>query len=63
MKVKELQAEKYREGLEECDIFSAGMICMYYTFVECLDKWSKCMEDFSCFMWMELCEALNWNDA
>jgi len=35
---------------EECDKFYAAVICMYYTFVEYLDKTTKCMEDFSCFM-------------
>lgn len=51
MKVKELQAEKYSRDLnEECDKFYAPVMCMYYTFVEYLDKSTKCMEDFSCFM-------------
>jgi hypothetical protein len=57
VKVTELQAEKYREGLdEECDRFCAAVFCMYYTFVEHVDKWTKCTKDFSCFMWRTLDE-------
>jgi hypothetical protein len=49
LKVKEIPAEKCKEGFSrECDKFCAE-ICLYSSCTEYLDKWMKPLEDFSCF--------------
>jgi hypothetical protein len=39
---------------QELDKLCAGINCMYNMYLAYLDKWTKPMEDLSCFMWMTL---------
>ena len=64
LKVKELLAQKRKDGLDEaCDRFCAEVAFLYNTCLEYLEKWMRPLEDFSSFMWISLNRTPDWNEV
>ena len=63
LKVKELLAQKRKDGLDKaCDRFCAEVAFLYNTCLEYLEKWMRPLEDFSSFMWISLNRTPDWNE-
>ena len=63
LKVKELLAQKRKDGLDKaCDRFCAEVAFLYNTCLKYLEKWMRPLEDFSSFMWISLNRTPDWNE-